>query len=79
MDLESKIQAKLIKQLESEGWYVVKIIQCNKNGFPDLMCLKNGVTKFIEVKRKGNNATPLQLFRHDELRKKGFLVEIYCD
>ena len=50
-ELESKIQARIIKRLEAEGYYVVKLILTNKPGIPDLLCLKNGKASFIEVKR----------------------------
>lgn len=33
---EAELQSKITKQLESAGWLVVKVIQCNKNGWPDL-------------------------------------------
>jgi len=32
MILESKIQAKLIKEYEAMGYYVIKLIKTNKNG-----------------------------------------------
>ena len=31
---EQAIQSKLIKRLESEGYYVIKLIKTNKNGIP---------------------------------------------
>ena len=36
---EQKIQAKLIKQLESDGYYVVKLSVTNKPGIPDLIAI----------------------------------------
>ena len=39
-ELESKIQARIIKRLEAQGYYVVKLILTNKNGIPDLLVLK---------------------------------------
>jgi hypothetical protein len=41
MAAESKLQSKIIKLLESDGWLVVKTIQLSKNGYPDLFCFKN--------------------------------------
>lgn len=72
MILESKIQAKLIKEYESMGYYVIKLIKTNKNGIPDLMCLKDGKAFFIEVKSEKGKVAPLQKFRHEELLKFGF-------
>lgn len=74
--LESKIQNDITKRYEKEGWFVVKLIKTTKNGIPDLMCLRNGITLFIEVKRPGKEPAPLQKFRHEELRKQGFQVLI---
>lgn len=71
---ESTIQGSIKRTLEIYGWFVSKLIQTSTNGIPDLMALKNGKTVFIEVKRPGNKPTPLQQFRHEQLRKKGFDV-----
>jgi len=38
---EAKYQAKLIKQLEQDGYYVLKLIKTNKNGIPDILALKD--------------------------------------
>ena len=69
-------QTKLIKQFEKEGYLVLKIIRLNKNGFPDLILLKNGITKFVEVKEGKDTLKPLQRLMILELRGKGF--EAYC-
>jgi Holliday junction resolvase len=70
--MESKIQKDIIKEAEKQGWYVVKIIQCNKNGFPDLLLMKNGRVIFIEVKDTGKQLRPLQEYRKKEIEKCGF-------
>lgn len=70
--LESQLQRKIIKQYENMGYYVVKIIQCSKPGFPDLMLLKDGKIIFIEVKQKGKKLRPLQEYRKNEIIKQGF-------
>ena len=36
---EQAIQTKRIKQLEAEGYYVIKLVQTNKNGIPDLIAI----------------------------------------
>lgn len=77
--LESQIQSSIKKKFERAGWTVVKLIQTTMNGIPDLMCLKNGKTIFIEVKRPGQNPTELQLIRHEQLRKQGFEVLVISD
>lgn len=77
--LESAIQARIIKRYESEGYLVVKILMCNRNGFPDLMLLKDGVASFVEVKRPGQKPRPLQAYRIEELRKAGFDVRVLTE
>ena len=72
--LERDIQARIIKRYQSLGYMVVKVILTNRNGFPDLMLLKDGVASFIEVKRKGERPRPLQEYVIGELRKQGFKV-----
>jgi Holliday junction resolvase len=74
--MESKIQAKIKARFENAGWIVVKLIQTNCNGIPDLMCLKGGKTVFVEVKQPGKKPTELQQFRHDQLTQNGFQVFI---
>ena len=74
--MESKIQANIKARFERAGWMVVKLIQTNCNGIPDLMCLKNGKTIFIEVKQPGREPTELQKYRHYELIKQGFTVHV---
>lgn len=71
---ESIIQKRIRLLYEKQGWLVVKIIQTTKNGWPDLQCHKDGVTIFIETKATGKTADPLQLYRHKQLREKGFTV-----
>lgn len=72
--LEQQIQSKIIKNLEKEGWYVVKLITTTKAGIPDLLCLKQGRAVFIEVKRPGGKTSALQRLRMAELLKQGFEV-----
>ena len=45
---EQQIQTKRIKQLESEGYYVIKLVKTNKNGIPDLIAIPpNSDVEFI--------------------------------
>lgn len=71
---ESEIQRDIIEWLESEEWIVVKIIQTNKNGWPDLQIHKYGETIFIEVKSPTGKLSELQKYRHEQLTKNGFIV-----
>ena len=71
---ESYIQSQIIVKLESWGWMVVKLIQTNTNGIPDLMAMKDGKTVFIEVKREGEQPAPLQKHRLNQINAKGILA-----
>lgn len=74
---ESTHQARRIRQLEAEGYYVIKLIQTNKNGIPDLLALKpTGEIYFEEVKGVKGKASKLQEYRIQELKNLGFKVEI---
>ena len=72
---EASFQKKLIKQYEAEGWYVLKVIQCNKPGWPDLMLLKPDQLRLIEVKAADGRLSSIQIYRHAELSLLGFNVE----
>jgi Holliday junction resolvase len=61
--LESDIQRQIAQAMTKSGWLVVKLIQTNWNGIPDLMCIRKGVTIFLEVKRPGKELEPLQEHR----------------
>jgi Holliday junction resolvase len=74
--MESKIQRKIILELEKKGWVVVKLIKTTMNGIPDLMALKCGKTVFIEVKTEKGVTSKLQKFRHENLRSQGFAVHV---
>jgi Holliday junction resolvase len=75
---EQKVQTKRIKDLEADGYYVIKLIKTNKNGIPDLIAIhpEKGVL-FSEVKRADGRLSPLQEYRIKELKEKGFKVEIH--
>lgn len=77
--LESVIQTKIIKKLESDGWLVLKIIKLSQSGYPDLMALKNGVCHFIEVKQTKGVLSEIQKYRIDQLRSIGFQADVWTD
>ena len=75
---EQQIQAKRIKELEAEGYYVIKLMKTNKNGIPDLIAIpKNGNVLFSEVKRPDGKLSKLQEYRIKELESHGIKVEVY--
>lgn len=69
MTTEQQIQSKKIKELESQGYYVIKLVKTNKNGIPDLIAIPKGSDiLFIEVKRPGGRLSKLQEYRIKELK-----------
>jgi Holliday junction resolvase len=75
---EQQIQAKRIKQLEADGYYVIKLIKTNKNGIPDLVAIHpNGDVLFSEVKKPKGAVSKLQEYRLKELQEYGFRTEVY--
>lgn len=68
----SKYQSKIIKYYEERGWFVVNLIKTNKNGIPDLLCLKDGFKPlFIESKEAKDTVKKLQEYRLKEVKKYG--------
>ena len=75
---EQDIQAKRIKQLEAEGYYVLKLITTNKNGIPDLVAIPpNSGVLFSEIKKPNGRLSKLQKYRIKELEKHGCKTEVY--
>lgn len=76
---EQKIQAKRIKQLQDEGYYVLKLIKTNKNGIPDILAIPpNTPVIFCEVKKpKTGVLSEIQKYRLKELKDYGFKTEVY--
>ncbi len=75
---EQQIQAKRIKQLEAEGYYVLKLIKTNRNGIPDIIAIPpNSGVLFSEVKTKTGRLSKLQEYRLKELDGYVFRTEVY--
>lgn len=75
---EQQLQKKRIEELESQGYYVIKLIKTNKNGIPDLIAIppKSNVI-FSEVKKPEGKVSKLQEFRMKELKAYGIKTEVY--
>ncbi len=69
---ESKIQKKIIDNFTDRGFLVIKLMKTNTNGIPDLLILKEGIAKFVEVKKPNGKISALQKYRIKKLRKQGF-------
>jgi Holliday junction resolvase len=75
---EQQIQSKKIKELEEKGYYVIKLINTNKNGIPDIIAIPpNSDVLFVEVKGPTGKLSKLQEFRMKELNDRGIKTELY--
>ena len=75
---EQQIQSKRIKELEELGYYVIKLIQTNKNGIPDLIAIpKDSNVLFSEIKKPMGKVSALQKYRIKELSEHGITTEVY--
>ncbi len=75
---EQQIQTKRIKELESQGYYVIKLVKTNKNGIPDLIAIPpNTDVLFSEIKKPSGTLSKLQEYRIKELKKYGLRTEVY--
>jgi len=75
---EQQIQSKRIKQLEAEGYYVLKLIKTNKNGIPDIIAIPpNADVLFSEIKTEKGKLSELQKYRLKELETHGFKTEVF--
>jgi hypothetical protein len=75
---EQQIQTKRIKQLEAEGYYVIKLMKTNKNGIPDLIAIpRDSNVLFSEIKTPKGRLSEIQKYRIKELEEHGIKTEIY--
>jgi len=75
---EQQIQKKRIKELEEQGYYVLKLVKTNKNGIPDVLAIPpDAAVIFSEIKTKTGKLSKLQEYRLKELNIFGFKTEVY--
>ena len=72
---EKEIEQKFRKVVKNCGGLALKFVSPGYDGFPDrLVLIPEGKLAFVEVKAPGQKPRPLQLSRHEMLRKMGFSV-----
>jgi hypothetical protein len=66
---EAEVLTQVKTYLQATGWLVMRIHQSlgSQRGLPDLICLKNGVTIYIECKSQRARA---KLSRHQEIMRQ---------
>lgn len=74
---EIEIEKALVKEVKRQGGLCWKFVSPGNNGVPDrIVLLPNGRIAFVETKAPGKKPRPLQLVRHETLRKLGFSVYV---
>jgi len=69
---EQKEQAKVLKWLKNNGYWVFKTIECNRAGIMDIIaCSPTGKFVGIEMKYGSGKASKLQSWNILEVAKRG--------
>jgi len=77
---EQQIQSSIIKYLEKEGHYVVKVMAASKAGVPDILVCFKGQFVGIEVKRPEtrDNTSELQKWNLNRIVECGGSSMVAC-
>ena len=74
---EKVIEQKLVREVKKAGGLAVKFTSPGLSGMPDrLVILPEGYIAFVEVKAPGLKPRPLQIRRHEMLRRLGCKVYV---
>jgi len=77
---EKIIERKLVDAVKDMGGFAPKFVSPGFDGMPDrIILLPGGKVAFVEVKSPGKKPRPLQIARHELLRKLGFKVFVLDD
>lgn len=77
---EKTIEQKLVTAVKKQGGICPKFVSPGFDGMPDrIVLLPHGRFAFVEVKAPGEKPRPLQLVRHEMLRRLGFRVYVLDD
>lgn len=75
--LEKEIEKALVKKVKALGGLCIKFTSPSMMGIPDrVVLLPKGKLGFVELKRPGGKARPIQLKRIKDFKKLGFKVFI---
>lgn len=76
---EKYIEQKLIKHVKTAGGVCEKW-NAGTSGWPDrIIFMMNGKVGLVEVKAPGKKPRPLQVHRHEQLKRLGFKVYVIDD
>lgn len=72
---EKVVESKFSRAVKARGGLAVKFTSPSFNGMPDrLVMFPGGRIAFVEIKALGETPRPLQMTRHNLLRRMGFKV-----
>ena len=72
---EKQIERKLVNAVKAAGGIAPKFVSPGYDGMPDrIVLLPGGHIGFVEVKAPGKKSRPVQVARHELLRRIGFKV-----
>jgi len=63
---ESSLEAKAIKLAKENGWLTYKFTS-SERGVPDRVFIKDGLTVFVEFKKKGEKLKELQKYQQKKI------------
>lgn len=66
-------EAELVLEAQLAGWAAFKL---SAPGWPDVVCVRHGAVKFLEVKRKRGKKTRAQVDLHLRLAANGLTVHV---
>jgi hypothetical protein len=70
--LERSVEQDVLQYCRELGIICCKLKLASESGWPDRSLFYRGHAMFLELKRKGERPTPLQLYTLDVLEKAGF-------
>lgn len=82
IELEKAVEAHFIKRCKALGWWQSKFSSPGHKGMPDRVVAVRKPRKrkaelwFVELKREGEKARPLQAVTHEEMRAAGVNVVV---
>lgn len=78
--LEKEIEKALVKKVKALGGLCIKFTSPSMMGIPDrIVLLPKAKLGFVELKRPGGKARPIQVKRIKDLEKLGFKVFVLDD
>lgn len=74
---EKYLETRLRKEVKKAGGVALKFSSGTEVGFPDrCVLMPGGICHWVELKTTGARARKMQSYRHEQLRRLGFRVEV---